>query len=119
MAKRKFSRQQTWEIIIVSIILVIIIYRVALAYGYVPEEYRPSVVLGEAYAEFKVDLKAEVDAQGSFRYPAKWTLERLKGIEEYLAKRKLYYEKAERTAERCNENMLFRYFMYMGDEDNE
>ncbi len=118
MVKRKIKKHHFWEIVIVSIILLIIIYRVALAYGYVPEEYRPSVVMGEAYVGFKKDLRHEVSTQGSFRYPAKWTLDNLEASEDYINKRKLRWAQNQEAAERCDENIIFRYFMYIGREDN-
>lgn len=117
MSKR-LTRQQYWEIIIVVVLLLVVTYRVALVYDYIPEEYQPSVVLGEAYVEFKKGLQMDVNEQGMFSDGAKWTLDRLDALEKYFYNQKLRYARAKMISERCQENMIFRFFMYLGDEEN-
>lgn len=118
MAK-KLTRQQYWEVIIVVTILLIIAYRVALVYDYIPEEYHPSVLADDVYQNMKSELKGvAADQSNAFSDSAQWSVERLDAIEVYLQERKLRYERAEEVSKRCNENMIFRFFMYMGDEDN-
>lgn len=114
----KLSRQQYWEIGIISTIVLIIIYRVALVYGYIPPQYHPSVLLDDVYVATKVELKEVQNAHNVFSDAAAWSLQRLDSMEKYMKEKKKRMEQAEIIAKRCNENSLFRFFMYMGDEDN-
>ncbi len=117
---KKLTRQQYWEIIIVGIILFIVAYRVALVYDYIPDEYHPSVLADDVYHVIKSETQAvAADESSAFREPAQWSLEQMNAAEVYVQEKKMRFARAEAVAKRCNENMIFRFFMYMGDADNQ
>lgn len=118
MVKKRLTRQQSWEVIIVVLIVCIILYRMALAYDYIPEAYQPSTLISEGYESAKKELIAESSEDTMLGHTSKWTIQNLNAIEKYLHDRRIRYVRSVEAAERCKENMIFRYFMYMGEEDN-
>jgi hypothetical protein len=114
----KHLRSKIWETLIITGIILIVIYRLALVYDYVPEAYWPSTILSNSYKGFKVVLLDEESSPSALGQAAHYVLIQLKEAEDYVKKQQTDYEIAEKTAERCHENMLFRYFNFIGDEAN-
>lgn len=115
----KYNKQQIWEAIIIIAIILFFTYRLALAYDYIPYEYQPSIIISENYTQIKTGLLIESEQEGWLGYVAKSTLDTINAIETYVKNKKDSYAKAEEVATRCHENMIFRFFMFMGDEDNQ
>lgn len=116
--KQRFIRFRPLEITIVVFFIIVIIYRLALVYDFVPDSFQPGTVLQEVYADVKQDLLTLVAQDTVTGHAAKWTLNRMIAWEKYFHMKKIRYIRAKAAAERCQENMLFRYFMFMGEEDN-
>jgi hypothetical protein len=116
---RRYTKQQLWEIFIVVAIIVLVGYRLALVYDFVPDQYQPSTILDDVYDGIKQGLAAEAQQNNMVGHSAQWSLNELKEFEKYRRNKQRNYEMAEKIAARCKENMLFRFFMFMGDEDNQ
>lgn len=117
LVKRKYSIGQYVEVIVIVTIILIVLYRMALAYDFIPEKYQPSAIASELYVDFKKRLKVEAALKGSTSDLAQKTLDKLNAIEKYMHERSIAARKAEMLADRCQENSIFRFFMYMGDQD--
>lgn len=115
---KRYSRGQIWEFIIVVSIILIVLYRFLLVYDFVPDAYQPSTIIYNIYDTFKYGLSVESSKNDILGHSAKWLLDEIKAIEKYMREQDERYKRTEEVAKRCQENLLFRYFMYLGDEDN-
>jgi len=118
LGRRRYTRAQVWEATIVLIIIAIVLYRLALVYDYVPREYQPSNMADKLYSDVKANLAAKSNSQSFGGQLASGTLDKLLAIETYVKKQQEHYRISQEASERCQENMIFRYFMFMGDETN-
>lgn len=118
MVKFRHSSSQIWEVIIISTIVLVIVYRFALVYDFIPERFWPSTIFNKGYTSFKTLLKEEEKSPSALGQTAHYILEKLNSTEKYIREQREAYERADAAAQRCGENLLFRYFMFMGDEQN-
>ncbi len=118
MARRRLSRSQILEFLIVVGIILFSLYRVALAYDYVPYAYQPQVIGDKIYQQSKIWL-VEVEAENNFLgHAARAIVKQMTRIEAYFLAQSERYRQINEIAKRCNENIIYRYFMFMGDLTN-
>lgn len=118
MVRFRHSRSQVWEAIIIATIVLVIVYRFALVYDFIPERFWPSTIFMKGYTNFKALLTEEEKSPSTLGQTAHYVLEKLNSTEQYLKEQREAYERADAAAQRCGENLIFRYFMFMGDEKN-
>ncbi len=116
MAKRRYSRAQIWEFTIVLVFIVVMTYRYALVYDFVPDQYQPSTIFYNVYDTLKDKLKALAAEHDTMGEIAQSTLEHLKLVELKIKAQQQKAQRQQQIAEKCKENMFFRFFM--GDLDS-
>lgn len=115
---KRYSKAQIWEFVIIVTIILLVVYRWAWLYDYVPDQYQPSTLISEGYDELKGFLVEEAAAHTVPGQVAGTIVNSLDSAEKYVRNISSKYRLEEATAKRCNENSVFRFFMYMGEEAN-
>lgn len=115
---KRYSKAQVWEFVIIVTIILLVVYRWAWLYDYVPEQYQPSTLISQGYDEVKGFLVEEATAHTMVGQIAGSIVNSLDSAEKYVRDIASKYRLEESTAKRCNENSIFRFFMYMGEEAN-
>lgn len=104
------------QIILVLIILVFVGYRLALIFNWVPEDFSPGGLIVTEYKAFKIDLHDASSRPGSSGKIAKVMINNIERIEKYYEARQKLAAEEEALLKECNENDLFRFFMFLGDD---
>ena len=115
---KRYSKAQIWEFVIIVSIILLVVYRWAWLYDYVPDQYLPSTIFSKGYdgvKSFLVDEAADHTVTGRI---AGSVVSSLDSVEKYIRDIDTKYRLEEATSDRCKENSIFRFFMYMGDEAN-
>ena len=108
MVKKRLTRQQSWEVIIVVLIVCIILYRMALAYDYILSPYHPPPLISEVYKSAKKELIRESSEDTMLGPTSQCKTLNLNAIEKYLHDRRIRYRRFVEVAKRCKANMIFR-----------
>lgn len=90
----------------------------ALVYDFVPEEYQPSSIAYSSFVYVRDAMRDEAQQPTTMGHIAASIHEQMVSTENYFKTAGARFKAREETAKRCNENALFRYIMYIGDEDN-
>jgi len=115
---KRYSKAQVWEFLIIVTIILLVVYRWAWLYDYVPDQYQPSTLISKGYDGLKGYLVAEAAAHSAIGPVAGTIVNSLDSAEKYVRDIDSKYRLEEATAERCKENSIFRFFMYMGENAN-
>jgi hypothetical protein len=115
---KRYSKAQVWEFVIIVTIILVVVYRWAWLYDYVPDEYQPSTLMSNGYDEMKGFLVEEAANHTIPGNIAGSIVTSLDSAEKYVREINTKYRLEEATAERCKENTIFRFFMYMGEAAN-
>ncbi len=113
---KRYSKAQVWEFIIIVSIILLVVYRAAWLYDYVPDQYLPSTLIFNGYREVKGLLIEESLSPTVTGHIATSVVNTLNSYEKYIRDAGSKYRIEEATAERCQENAIFRYFMHMGED---
>lgn len=115
---RRYSKAQVWEFVIIVTIILLVVYRWAWLYDYVPDQYQPSTLISKGYDGLKGYLVEEAAAHTVTGQAAGTIVNSLDSAEKYVRDLDSKYRLEEATSERCQENSIFRFFMYMGEDAN-
>lgn len=113
---KRYSKAQVWEFIIIVAIILLVLYRWAWLYDYVPDRYLPSTLISSGYSGVKNFLIEESLSPTVPGHVAESVVATLDSYEKYIKDVDSKYRLEEATAERCQENVLFRYFMHIGED---
>lgn len=117
MVKRHL-KAKIWEFVIVVVIILLVLYRFAWLYNYVPAEYLPNALLVDSYDKIKALLIEESTQNTIPGHLSGSILNILDSYEKSIRDMSSKYRLEQATAERCNESAVFRFFMYMGEDAN-
>lgn len=104
------------QILLVCMIIIFVLYRVALLFDLVPDDFSPSGVVHKEYISFKQQLAADAEADEFTSHGSLIVLKLLEEAEKYQADKKQRDEAEERLEVSCQENSIYRFFMFMGDD---
>lgn len=119
MVRFKISWRDILTVLAAIIVGIYIIYRLALIYGWVPKDFEPSTLMKNEYKQFKIALlnrSVEPDLLGKI---SKITLAITLNLERNIIKQEQEAANEEEVSARCQENSLFRFFMYLGASEEE
>ncbi len=116
---KRYSKAQVWEFLIIVTIILLVVYRWAWLYDYVPDQYMPSTLMAKAYDQTKGFLVEEASRNTIPGHIAGSLVNSLDGAEKFVRDVDSKYRLEESTSQRCNENGIFRFFMYMGEDSNQ
>lgn len=112
----KYSSGQYWEFGIITTIVLIVLYRLALVYDYIPDEYRPSALFGDIYRNTKQALIVEAQENSTLGKISKNIVAKLNAMEEDIRLEEERSAREAKIAAECDENPIFRFFMHLGEE---
>jgi hypothetical protein len=115
---KRYSKAQVWEFVIIVTIILLVVYRWAWLYDYVPDQYQPSTLISAGYDRIKVFLVEEAAQKTVPGKIAGSMVNSLDSFEKYIRDINTKYRLEEATAKRCEENTVFRFFMHMGEDAN-
>lgn len=103
-----------WEVILAIIIFLFLLYRVALAYDWIPEEYLPSTIISREYTELKKALRIKSNDPGVGAKFSRMSIGIMEDVEDYVERVRANAARRAEIAAKCNENQIFRFFMEWG-----
>lgn len=113
----KHSLVTIGQLILVTIIILFVSYRVALLMDWVPEGFSPSGLVKEEFQAFKENLRQDAYSDDTTAPISLFVYESLNKIEAaYRAEAKAESEQ-EKLDQRCGENSIYRFFMMMSGSD--
>ena len=107
------------QLLLAVVIVVFVLYRVALLFDLIPEDFSPSGFVHNEYKSFKMSLAEDTGAPGVRGKIAKIMLKNIDRIEDYYTAKNNMTEEEKRIAAECDQNSLYRFFMFLGGDKGE
>lgn len=112
---KRYSKAQVWEFVIIVTIILIVLYRWAWLYDYIPAQYQPSTLISNGYDNVKIFFVEEAADHTVLGNISGAIVTSLDNAEKYIREVHTKYRLEEATAAKCQENGIFRFFMNMGE----
>lgn len=107
------------QLLLAVVIVVFVLYRVALLFDVIPEDFSPSGFVHHEYKSFKMSLAEGTGEPGVRGKVAKIMLKNIERIEGYYTAENNMTEEERRIAAACDESALYRFFMFLGGDKGE
>lgn len=113
----RYSFIEICEIIITIAIIVTAAYRTAVVYDWLPEDFQPAVIIKNEYKQLVYAMQDEARKPTVLGGISYFLLGAKHKIEEYIEAERKRDIQEKQIEVRCQENGIFRFFMYMGASD--
>jgi len=113
----KYSLIEICEIIITIAIIITAVYRTAVVYDWLPEDFQPVTVVKNEYKQLVYVMQDEARKPTVIGEIANFFLSTTHKVEDYVAAERKSDAQEQQLEVRCQENGIFRFFMYLGAGD--